>query len=83
MKGIFNWFSKKPKDKMDVLEENKDKKFVTLGWDGRPTVSTYDGRIFSRKNEDIFNKEYYPTGEPGEWPIDPKTGEKLPILKSK
>ena len=72
-----NWFFKK---NTEVKTEVNNQKFVTLGWDGRPTVSTSDGRIFTRKHEDIFHKEYYPTGEPGEWPIDPKTGEKLPKL---
>lgn len=50
---------------------------VTLGWDGRPTLLFENGRILPRDWEKLRFPEYYPTGKDGEWPVDPKTGEKL------
>jgi len=48
-----------------------------MGWDGKPTVLTSDGKIYFRDAEMIFHRKYYPTGTPGEWPVNPETGEKL------
>jgi hypothetical protein len=54
-------------------------KQVTLGWDGLPTIVNEDGTIYPRKAELIFHAKYYPDYEKEKWPIDPETGEKLPI----
>lgn len=62
--------------------ESKEKVYCTLGWDLYPiTTKGKSGGVLPRKAEIIINKKYYPTGEIGEWPIDPATGEKLEILK--
>lgn len=65
-----------------VLRDNKTKwdgkMYVTLGYDFHPT-KTDDGKVLMRDAENILRKQYYPTGEKGEWPCDPLTGEKLPI----
>jgi hypothetical protein len=53
--------------------------YVTMGFDFEPTTTKGDGYILPRKAEMILNAKYYPTGTVGEWPIDPETGEKLPI----
>lgn len=52
---------------------------VTLGWDLCPTIELEDGSILSRKAERIIHGAYYPKGTRGEWPVDPYTGEKLPM----
>lgn len=62
-----------------MKNRKETRRFVTLGWDLKPTVLTIDGYVYPRRAEMIFHKEFYPTGSPGEWPCDPKTGEKLPI----
>lgn len=54
-------------------------KQVTLGWDGLPTIVNEDGTIYPRRAELIFHAKHYPDYENEKWPIDPETGEKLPI----
>ena len=54
-------------------------KFVTLGFDMQATILTDDGKIFPRKAELIFHKEYYKAWPAEKWPRDPLTGELLPI----
>jgi len=56
------------------------KVYVTMGWDLKPTTTDIDGYVFPRKAEMMINSKYYPKGEVGEYPIDPQTGKKLPIL---
>jgi hypothetical protein len=65
------------------MQKYIDKKvYCTLGWDARPvTTIGKDGGVLPRRVEMIINEKYYPTGEIGEWPIDPDTGKKLEILK--
>jgi hypothetical protein len=58
-------------------------KYVTMGWDGLPTLLNEDGTIYPRKAELIFHKDYYPNWPGQAWPIDPKTGEKCPIENKK
>ena len=53
--------------------------YVTMDWGGNPITTKGDGYILPRKAEMILNKKYYPTGNVGEWPCDPISGEKLPI----
>lgn len=62
-------------------KEEKYQPTVTVGWDGYPTILLEGGKVFPRGAELIFNKKYYPKGIPGEWPVDPDTGEKLPVAK--
>lgn len=50
---------------------------VTLGWDGLPALMREDGTILPRSIERIIYKEYYK--KDSDWPIDPITGEKMPI----
>ena len=60
----------------------KEKVYCTIGWDFHPvTTKGKNGGILPYRAERIINKKYYPTGEIGEWPIDPDTGKKLEILK--
>lgn len=54
-------------------------KYVTIGWDGLPTIVNKNGTVYPRKAELIFHAEYYPNWPDDPWPTDPKTGEKLPI----
>lgn len=54
-------------------------KKVTLGWDGEPTILNDDGTVFPRSAELIFNAKYYPNWPEQMWPVDPETGEKLPM----
>lgn len=57
-------------------------KKVTLGWDGLPTILNADGTVYGRCAELIFHKEFYPKWPKEQWPIDPKTGRKLPAEKT-
>lgn len=50
---------------------------VTLGWDLKPHICFEGGKYYPEKAEKIFYPEYFKNGE---WPTDPKTGEKLPIV---
>ena len=52
---------------------------VTMGWAGDVVLSFSDGKcLFGGHKTDMrFYPEYFPNG--CEWPIDPATGEKLPI----
>ena len=63
--------------------EKKEKKrirvYVTRDWAGHPITTKGDGYILPRRAEMIINARYYPNGIAGEWPVDPSTGEKLPI----
>ena len=63
----------------DKCPRNKNQVYVTLGWDGAPTIQVDGKYVYPRKAEMIINKKYYPTGKVGEWPRCPETGEKLPI----
>lgn len=67
--------------------EKKQKKemrvYVTLDWAGHPITTKGDGYILPRRAEMIINAKYYPNGIAGEWPVDPNTGEKLPIEPNK
>lgn len=67
--------------------EKKEKKemrvYVTLDWAGHPITTKGDGYILPRRAEMIINAKYYPNGVAGEWPVDPDTGEKLPIEPNK
>ncbi len=54
---------------------------VCLGWDAKPHLAWSDGTYLSRGLELLFNPEYFP-GE-CEWPIDPKTGQKMKIVDFK
>lgn len=54
--------------------------YVTMDWNGHPITTNGDGYILPRKAEMILNGEYYPNRIVGEWPCDPKTGDKLPIV---
>lgn len=60
----------------------REKRYCTLGWDFEPTTCDEKGMGYNRDSELMFNKQYYPTGAKGEWPIDPVTGEKLEIWDS-
>lgn len=54
---------------------------VTLGWNGKPSLLFDDGKIlFCREAELALYPEYFSSGE---WPTDPITQEKLPMLKNK
>lgn len=57
------------------------KKYTTTDWGGNPITTNGDGYILPRDAEMIINGKYYPTGELGEWPVDPETGKKLPIWR--
>lgn len=57
------------------------RKYATTDWRGNPITTNGDGYILPRDAEMIINREYYPTGELGEWPVDPETGKKLPIWR--
>jgi len=59
------------------------KKWVTIGWDFRPTITTDGIHVLPRGAENIIHRDYYPTKELGEWPICPKTGERLPMWEHK
>lgn len=50
---------------------------VTMDWAGNPTLCFEGGLIYSKRDEQALYPEYYPGG--CEWPVDPKTGEQLPI----
>jgi hypothetical protein len=52
---------------------------VTLGWDLNPTLEFDNRYVLQRSAEKSIYGKYYPKGMPGEWPIDPETGEKVPI----
>ncbi len=56
---------------------------VTTGNDLHPTILLESGGVFPRNIENIINKAYYPTGEIGEWPVNPDTGERLPREKKR
>lgn len=81
---IFNkLFKRLFKRNQKIQNDTVDTVYVTLGWDGHPITTKGDGYILPRRAENILNKQYYPTREIGEWPIDPITGEKLPIESNK
>ena len=53
-----------------------------MGWDGKPCCGYSDGTILVNKGADlILNDEYYKHDPLNDWawPIDPKTGKKLPV----
>jgi hypothetical protein len=56
-----------------------------LGWGRLPQVGYSDGTIiYSKKADMVVNREFY-LHDPenlNAWPIDPKTGERLPIKRS-
>lgn len=60
-----------------------EKVYVTMDWEARPITTLGDGFILPRRAEMILNSKYYPKGMPGEWPCDPITGEKLPIVPNR
>lgn len=66
-----------------TLEVTVYKPEVTLGWDGLPTILLEGGGVLPRGAEKIINSKYYPGGERGEWPIDPETGKRLPMVGRK
>ncbi len=55
----------------------------TLGFDCRPHLAFSDGTILWGDTDKIFHSEYWPENwreNKMAWPIDPATGEKLPIV---
>lgn len=78
---ITNLFQPKHKSLKGNVESNKV--YVTMDWAGNPITTKGDGYILPRNAEMILNKQYYPNGIIGEWPCDPNTGEKLPIVPMK
>jgi hypothetical protein len=66
-------------EKEEIAEKKSDQKYVTLGWDLKPTIVVDGKYVYPRRAELIFHEKYYPEGEKTVWPIDPETGEKLPI----
>lgn len=55
---------------------------VTLGFDLRPHLAFSDGTILYGNTDKIFYPEYWPENWKDDkmaWPIDPKTGDRLPI----
>jgi hypothetical protein len=61
--------------------ENKELVFCTMGWDAYPTTCNELGMILPREAEMIINSRYYPKGEIGEYPVNPETGELLPVWR--
>ena len=63
----------------------KEQLYCTLYWDGKPGICTRKGMGWPRKAEMIFYGDYYKGQEdsPNPWPVDPETGEKLPMYKPK
>lgn len=55
--------------------------FCVLGWDLKPTTSEDGIHVLPRSVENIINSKYYPENKNGEFPVNPKTGEKLPIAE--
>ena len=55
---------------------------ATCDWGLRIVCAYSDGTIHNYELDRYFNRQYYqnPT-DPLEWPMDPKTGEKLPIVR--
>jgi len=53
---------------------------AAMGWDGSIVCGYSDNKIHTWKTDRLFNREYYKNhSDKYEWPIDPKSGEKLPI----
>ncbi|NRA48043.1 MAG: hypothetical protein HRU12_02830 [Phaeodactylibacter sp.] len=75
---MFSLFKRKAKHQ-PKKPETDGKLYVTMGYDLWPTITKGDGYVLPRRAEKIFYGKYYPTGKPGEWPVDPETGEKLPL----
>lgn len=57
-------------------ESFRNEPYVTIGWDGLPTISK-DGYVLPRRAELIINARYYPNWPEEIWPVDPETGMKL------
>jgi hypothetical protein len=70
-------------NKPKVEEKSVTTVYVTIDWSGNPITTKGDGKIYPRKVEMILNDKYYPTKTIGEWPCDPDTGEKLPMIPYK
>lgn len=51
---------------------------VALGWDGKPHLCFEDGKILFGNADKILYPQYF---KKGDFPTDPKTNEKLPIVK--
>ena len=51
---------------------------VTIGWDGKPHLCDNAGRILFLNAERFIWPEYW--GNSDDWPVDPETGERLPIF---
>ncbi len=64
--------------KVDMVAREKPVS-VTLGWDMKPALQFSDGKIYPRSIEKDWYSEYYPDGV--EWPVDPDTGEKIPMAE--
>lgn len=76
IKFITNFFKRNKPIKNDMV-------YATIDLEGNPITTTGDGYVLTRGAEMILNAEYYPNGIIGEFPCDPKTGEKLPIVPRK
>jgi hypothetical protein len=64
-----------------IVKKVKKKEYkiigVTIGYSARPQLLFEKGKIFySPQIDRLLYPEYFPDNE--EWPIDPKTGERLP-----
>ena len=59
----------------------ENEKFVTLGWDGYPTIYLDGGYVLSRNAELVIHKKYYPNWPEQKWPINPETNQKLKIIQ--
>lgn len=57
----------------------RPRKFVTLGWDGHPTIVLDNGGVLPRRAELIIHKKYYPNWDLNKWPVCPETGIELEI----
>jgi hypothetical protein len=56
-------------------------KRVTIGWDGWPTIELEGGYVLPRKAELSMHGKHYPNWPEERWPVDPETGERLPIAE--
>lgn len=64
-------------------EINKKKLYATMDWHGEVVSCTEDGKILPRLWDLKVNPHLYPNGINTQWPIDPETGEKLPVWMPK
>lgn len=71
------WFASiNTRSKSEKKEGSVKSLYVTLGWDGLPTIGE-DGYILPREAELILRREYYPNWPKEKWPIDSITKEKI------